>query len=261
MVGESGIKISGGQRQRLAIARATIKQPSILILDEATSAIDVRTERIVQKALDRASEGRTTIAIAHRLSTIKRADKIFVIRAGELVEHGTHSELLENPDGIYSGLVRAQTLEMGNDEFEEGIQQGEEEQINEEEKLHRVKTAEKQALEAQWKDRGVIRSFGFLMWEQRRRYYLYFLVILACMTNGGKRSLSRAVSVYANPFPATYPLQAYLFAHLIQVFTLTGPELVKKGNFWALMFFILAWGTGLAYFVQGWAGHLISIVS
>lgn len=94
-VGESGIKLSGGQRQRIAIARSIIKQPPILILDEATSAIDVRTERIVQKALDRVSKNRTTIVIAHRLSTIKRADSIVVLRQGKLVEQGTHDELLQ----------------------------------------------------------------------------------------------------------------------------------------------------------------------
>jgi ATP-binding cassette subfamily B (MDR/TAP) protein 1 len=79
-VGDAGIKLSGGQRQRLAIARSIIKRPKILILDEATSAIDVRGERLVQQALDRVSEGRTTITIAHRLSTIKKADKIVVLR-------------------------------------------------------------------------------------------------------------------------------------------------------------------------------------
>jgi ATP-binding cassette subfamily B (MDR/TAP) protein 1 len=187
MVGESGIKISGGQRQRLAIARAIVKQPQILILDEATSAIDVRTEKIVQKALDRVSENRTTITIAHRLSTIKRADKIVVLRTGVVVEEGTHNELLQNPEGVYSGLVRAQTLEMGNDDFEEGIQQDELDQINEEEKLHRTKTAEKEDEEKQWKERGVFRSFGFLMWEQRIRWFLYVLILLACAANGCER--------------------------------------------------------------------------
>lgn len=189
MVGESGIKLSGGQRQRIAIARAIVKQPIILILDEATSAIDVRGERIVQKALDRVSEGRTTITIAHRLSTIKRADKIVVLRSGEVVEQGSHNELLGNPDGVYSGLVRAQSLAMGNDDFEEGIQKGEEEQIEEEEKLHRTKTEEKKEEEKKWKQRGVIRSFGLLIYEQKHRWVLYSLVILSCAGNGCKMPL------------------------------------------------------------------------
>lgn len=86
-MGDAGIKLSGGQRQRLAIARSIVKRPKILILDEATSAIDVRGERLVQAALDKVSEGRTTITIAHRLSTIKKADKIIVLRKGQLVSH------------------------------------------------------------------------------------------------------------------------------------------------------------------------------
>jgi ATP-binding cassette subfamily B (MDR/TAP) protein 1 len=132
------------------------------------------------------SEGRTTITIAHRLSTIKRADKIIVLRAGEVIEQGSHVQLLENPDGIYSGLVRAQSLAMGDDAFEEGIQKGEEEQIEEEEKLHQTKTTEKMIEEKSWKQRGVTRSFGLLIFEQRHRWFLYTLVILACAANGGQ---------------------------------------------------------------------------
>jgi ATP-binding cassette subfamily B (MDR/TAP) protein 1 len=240
MVGESGIKLSGGQRQRLAIARAIIKQPSVLILDEATSAIDVRTERIVQKALDRVSEGRTTITIAHRLSTIKRADKIIVLRAGQVVEQGTHNELLQNEEGVYSGLVKAQQLEMGNDDFETGIQQDDQEQIQRVE-TENDRQSEIVQQEKAFKERGVVRSFGFLMWEQRYRWFLYLVAGIACSAIG-----------------ASYPLQSYLFAHLVQVFTLTGPELVSKGNFWALMFFILACGVGFCYWVMGFAFHLIS---
>src|SRR6201999_358839 len=110
-VGESGIKLSGGQRQRLAIARSIIRDPAILILDEATSSIDVRGERIVQKALDRVSQNRTTIVIAHRLSTIRKADNIVVMREGRKMEEGTHEQLLSIPDGLYAGLVHAQQLE------------------------------------------------------------------------------------------------------------------------------------------------------
>jgi ABC-type glutathione transport system ATPase component len=168
----------------LIVARAIIKQPPVLILDEATSAIDVRTERIVQQALDRVSENRTTITIAHRLSTIKRADKIVVLRAGHVVEEGTHNSLLENPDGVYSGLVRAQQLEMGNDEYEEGIQQDEQEQINKEEEILE-KQSQIAEVEKVRKEKGVIRSFGLLMFEQRHRWGLYSLAGLACASIGG----------------------------------------------------------------------------
>jgi ATP-binding cassette, subfamily B (MDR/TAP), member 1 len=187
MVGESGIKISGGQRQRLAIARAIIKQPPILILDEATSAIDVRTEKIVQQALDRASEGRTTITIAHRLSTIKRADKIVVMRAGQVIEQGTHDELLTNQDGIYSGLVRAQALVMGNGGKGDDIQESEMAQIQREQTKEKVSELDLTA-EQQWKNRGVTRGFGLLLYEQKKRWFLYTLTILGCAAAGGKSS-------------------------------------------------------------------------
>jgi len=108
-VGEHGIKISGGQKQRVAIARAIACDPSILILDEATSAIDVKSEAIVQQALDEASKDRTTIVIAHRLSTIMRADKIIVMSKGTVIEEGTHRTLLDL-GGAYAKLVDAQGL-------------------------------------------------------------------------------------------------------------------------------------------------------
>ena len=185
LVGESGIKISGGQRQRLSIARAIIKQPPILILDEATSSIDVRTEKIVQQALDRVSEGRTTITIAHRLSTIKRADKIVVLRGGEVVEEGSHSKLLENEDGIYSGLVRAQAIEMGDDDQNVDIQQDETEQFKKEDE-NMEKDDEMQLVEEKvWNTRGVIRSLGLLLYEQRRNWFLYALAIMAGIMGGG----------------------------------------------------------------------------
>lgn len=108
ITGERGYRLSGGEKQRIAIARMILKNPKILLLDEATSALDNETERLVQQALDRAKSGRTTLAIAHRLSTIQDADVIFGLEAGELVESGTHDELLHNPDGLYSRLRREQ---------------------------------------------------------------------------------------------------------------------------------------------------------
>ncbi|KAK9453529.1 P-loop containing nucleoside triphosphate hydrolase protein [Dipodascopsis uninucleata] len=109
-VGERGFLMSGGQKQRIAIARAIVSNPKILLLDEATSALDTKSEGVVQEALDRASKNRTTIVIAHRLSTIKDADLIVVMRRGEILEQGTHNELLENKGDYYS-LVQAQSIE------------------------------------------------------------------------------------------------------------------------------------------------------
>ncbi|MEO8528455.1 MAG: ABC transporter ATP-binding protein [Pseudolysinimonas sp.] len=107
VVGERGYRLSGGEKQRVAIARVLLKDPAVLILDEATSALDTVSERIVQRALDDASRGRTTLAIAHRLSTVVNADVIFVIEAGQLVERGTHGELIAQ-GGIYARLFAEQ---------------------------------------------------------------------------------------------------------------------------------------------------------
>ena len=108
VVGERGYRLSGGEKQRIAIARVLLKNPRVLVLDEATSALDTVNERIVQHALDDAREGRTTIAIAHRLSTIEGADRIYVVNAGRIVEQGTHAELLEL-GGSYAELYAQQT--------------------------------------------------------------------------------------------------------------------------------------------------------
>jgi ABC-type multidrug transport system fused ATPase/permease subunit len=245
LVGESGIKLSGGQRQRVAIARSIIKQPPILILDEATSAIDVRTERIVQQALDRVSKNRTTIVIAHRLSTIRRADNIIVLRQGQLVEQGTHDELLKIEAGVYYGLVHAQDIAT------------EAEQDADADALEKVKSADTMTVEehkqnsqisegaadSEYKQQGLLGSFGRLLYEQRSHWILYTIAILGMLASG-----------------AVYPLQAYIFASVINVFTFPMNELVSRGNFWAGMFGVLAASTFLSYFFMGSACLIIAVM-
>jgi len=106
-IGDGGCKLSGGQKQRLSIARAVLKNPPILILDEATSALDTESEKLVQEALENLMKNRTSIVIAHRLSTVKKADEIFVIHDGEIVESGKHNDLIDK-NGLYTKLYTLQ---------------------------------------------------------------------------------------------------------------------------------------------------------
>jgi ATP-binding cassette subfamily B protein len=106
--------LSGGERQRLSIARAILKNPKILILDEATAAMDTRTERRIQNALSQLIRGKTTIMIAHRLSTLRDADELVVIERGRLAEQGTHAELLNKEDGVYRHLFELQEEALRN---------------------------------------------------------------------------------------------------------------------------------------------------
>ena len=245
IVGESGIKLSGGQRQRIAIARSIVKQPSILILDEATSAIDVRSERIVQAALDRVSKARTTITIAHRLSTIKKADHIAVLNEGKVVESGTHETLLGKTDGVYAGLVHAQHLELGIDEHEDqepGDTENAETAPNGLEAGHSTREeACNDPAKSKVKQRGFIKSMGLLLYEQRQHYILYTLILVAAATCG-----------------AVFATQSFLTSNLITVFQFSGKRLVDRGDFWSLMLFVLALLVALAYGTVGFSTNAVS---
>ncbi|KAI3400275.1 hypothetical protein diail_3656 [Diaporthe ilicicola] len=243
-VGDSGLKLSGGQRQRLAIARSIVKKPKILILDEATSAIDVRSEKIIQAALDRVSRGRTTIMIAHRLSTIAKADKIVVLQKGKLMEQGTHESLLGDEAGVYFGLVRAQSLTLGQEqeaEDSDALEEKEEEDIQA--ILSREKSASKAIvsggeaeIESAWENRGLIGSFGRLLYEQRSRFPFYVVMLIA-----------------ASGIAAATPIQAWLFGQVLQVFTYIGTpsRFMSEAQFWSLMWFVVAIGLGISYLVLG----------
>ncbi len=112
LVGERGVQLSGGQRQRIAIARAVLRDPCVLILDEATSSLDSKSEKLVQDALEELMKGRTAIVIAHRLSTIRNASKIIVVEDGEIVESGSHADLMANNDGLYTKLQQMQQVNL-----------------------------------------------------------------------------------------------------------------------------------------------------
>jgi subfamily B ATP-binding cassette protein MsbA len=108
VIGERGVKISGGQRQRLSIARALLKNPQIMIFDEATSALDNESELLVQEAIERLMVNRTTFVIAHRLSTIRNANRIIVLDRGRIVQYGTHDDLIQNEKGLYRKFYEMQ---------------------------------------------------------------------------------------------------------------------------------------------------------
>ncbi|OQE14659.1 hypothetical protein PENFLA_c036G03885 [Penicillium flavigenum] len=241
LVGENGTKLSGGQKQRLAIARSIIKEPTILVLDEATSAIDVRGEKIVQAALDRVSRNRTTIVIAHRLSTVRRADRIIVLRGGLNIEEGTHDELLAVEDGLYRGLVNAQRLEIAADDQNDTVETTE--ALKEGLEHYATATAEDSQEEAKkTKKRGFFTSVGLLMYESRAHGPFFLLALLGIL---GAAS--------------AYPLQSWLFAKLIDVFSFRDQKLTDAANFWSLWFFVLSLGIAACYSAVGFATNRLAI--
>ncbi|KAL1649435.1 hypothetical protein SLS58_001490 [Diplodia intermedia] len=260
-VGDGGIKLSGGQKQRLAIARSIIKKPRIMILDEATSAIDAKSEKIVQAALDRVTRNRTTITIAHRLSTIKKADRIIVLQKGRAVEQGTHHSLTSDPSGVYSTLVRAQALHFpSTDDRANKAETPAPADIIEEEadsdkvagnNLTRTATPDdsisndpQTAGPSRRPARTLISNLAELLRDRHAPWPYYAGIILS-----------------ATAVAAGTPIQAYLFAKVISIFLLTGPALETAGDFWGLMWLALAAGVGVAYFFLGWlslrAQHLV----
>lgn len=193
MVGEGGITLSGGQRQRLAIARSIVGQPPILVLDEATSSIDVRGEKVVQAALDRVSKDRTTIMIAHRLSTVRRADNIVVMKDGACVEQGSHQELMLQ-GAIYHSLVNAQQLEPlddSSDDGAEGLLISQKEEIRphdypvdgDGEKEEESQTPKKA------KTKGLAHSLGIVFYEHRGHWILYLFTIVSAIGAGCEFSI------------------------------------------------------------------------
>lgn len=247
-----------------------------MILDEATSAIDVRGEKIVQAALDKVSAGRTTITIAHRLSTIMKADNIIVLKKGKVVQQGTHEDLLADKEGAYYALANAQKLSMGDedeDEKPEGSDRlkGSTDFIDFKrnssiDTLMQTKFSveleeEKRAEEPEYKMRGFLGSFGSLLWEQKGHWFLYTLMMLSALMAGGKSFLSLStlnLKQILISYPAAFPIQAFLFAELISVFSYWGLWLEFVTNFWCFWFTMLAIAVGVAYFALGWSANNVS---
>lgn len=198
LVGEGGIKLSGGQKQRIAIARSIISKPPILILDEATSALDPINEQLIHKALDTISRGRTTIIIAHRLSTLKNADKIIVLEKGNIVESGTHAELMASPIGAYRASVRMQSLAIDTLRQEDPFRDPDEFQdeditmIRDEEGLLAPTGSGATPKDPVWKSKGIFALIWLVLREQSRLWPVYMAGFAGALGAGKFRSYACA---------------------------------------------------------------------
>ncbi|EAW21005.1 ABC transporter ATP-binding protein [Aspergillus fischeri NRRL 181] len=252
-IGQRGGLLSGGQKQRIAIARSIVSQPKVLLLDEATSALDPHAEGVVQKALDKATEGRTTIVIAHKLATIRKADSIIVMEKGCIVEQGTHDSLLAR-GAKYAQLVRAQDLAVSSQsepEFEPGSDNDEKVDIvnkpsvpasySSVDKPNGNMPRNDYADYDKYKQRNIIFIIYRLLRETSEIRYVYCLVFAGCLVGG-----------------ATFPGQAVLLSSVIEIFTLPMMELEHRGNFLATIFIVFAAGCLISYFILGYATNTVA---
>ncbi|KAJ3578927.1 hypothetical protein NPX13_g1645 [Xylaria arbuscula] len=256
VIGERGGLLSGGQKQRVAIARSIISQPRVLLLDEATSALDPRAEEIVQKALDNASKGRTTVTIAHKLATIRNADNIVVMRKGQIVEQGTHDSLV-TANGAYARLVHAQDLATGMNSEESSdseVDNSDDPGMSKTVEIARVPSRNSGSVRDDMKSQsesnnfdnhqniGLVHAILRLVKSTPELKWAYCSLVLGCLA-------------------AAYPGQAILTSKIVEVLELTGRELTKKGDFFALMFLVLGLGALVVYFIIGWSTNVIAQAS
>uniref|UniRef100_H2ZPW5 Bile salt export pump n=1 Tax=Ciona savignyi TaxID=51511 RepID=H2ZPW5_CIOSA len=230
LVGERGGQMSGGQKQRIAIARAIVRNPKVLLLDEATSALDTKSESVVQQALEKASAGRTTVVVAHRLSTIRSADKIFAFHEGQIMEEGSHEELLLIKDGVYSNLINMQA----GRESEESEEKDSAGDFKKNQNSVKMRTYSQRSNNIESKKSGKIGeddeeeeeedipdvSFGRIIAMNKPEWYYM-----------------AAGCVFAAIAGAADPVNAILFAEVLTVFSLSDVEEQKsKATLYALLF-------------------------
>ncbi|KAL6525861.1 ABC transporter B member 11 [Orobanche minor] len=267
-VGEHGTQLSGGQKQRIAIARAILKDPRILLLDEATSALDAQSERVVQEALDRIMVNRTTVIVAHRLTTVRNANIIAVIHKGKMIEKGTHSELLDDPEGAYSQLIRLQ--EAHKDE-EESIDDPDiprysteyDRQASQRKSLsHRILSRRSSRMRSSGSRRSLSITFDLSrgLSISRTEYENLELASVDEMNKHAKVPLSRLVAMNKPEMPilvagslsailngAIVPFFGILLSLVIKTFYEPPHKLKRDSRFWALMFVTLGGVSLVAY--------------